>query len=596
MGRHLSLGLLMGIGQSSLLRGVPMLRWFALWRAKAPKPTTLSTSALQKMEPPRMERSNSLGSLASWQALSEISWQEVADVDVCFEDMLASRGAPASQNGEGLEALTLLKAECEQDLVSAMPAMEAAVAALDCLAKADVIEIKAMAKPPVGVILTAKALCRLFQVKPVKKGKVVDFWEPARKELLGDMTLLQKMVQFDKDNVPEPVFQKIDVLCSNPPFQPDAVGKASKAAAGICQWVQAIVGYHRKLKEVAPKRAALAAAEKAYNDARKSLEQVQEKTAMDAPAPEPVETENSLEDRAAESMEKARDALACVRKCDIQELKSLAKPPAGVGDACGACCILMTNANVDLTWKDIQKIMCNPTKFVTDLQAVDIDRISKEAVSKCSLIVASQPFTVEAIKAKSMAAACLADWAINVVKYHEIKNQLEGIAKLSEISNTRQKNHDESDFLALQEVATLTRMRLKSSGHVVKDKTEDVLFSINKKDITELKSLAKPPQAVMKLTVCVNILLSNGRKDEGWGGAKRMMADPSFLSKLQNLKAEDVTLEQLQEAQAILDSDDVFFDDKLKMVSKASYGLLLWVRSLSSEKATTGITVAPRFW
>merc|ERR1711977_725480 len=115
------------------------------------------------------------------------------------------------------------------------------------------------------------------------------------------MTLLQKMVNFDKDNVPEPVFQKIAVLCNNPLFQPDAIRKASKAAAGICQWVHAIVGYHSILKELAPKRAALAAAEKAYNDARKSLEQVHEKTDMDAPAPEPVSTENSPEDLAAEN-------------------------------------------------------------------------------------------------------------------------------------------------------------------------------------------------------------------------------------------------------------------------------------------------------
>jgi hypothetical protein len=423
----------------------------------------------------------------------------------------------------------------------------------------------------------------------VKKGKVMDFWEPAKK-LLGDVTLLQRMVQFDKDNVPEPVFQKVAVLCNNPLFQPDAIKKASKAAAGICQWVHAIVGYHRVLKDVAPKRAALAAAEKAYNDARKSLEQVQEKTDMDAPAPEPVSTENSLEDLAAENMKKARDALACVKKADIQELKSLGKPPAGVDDACAACCMLMTSTNVDLTWKDIQKIMSNPSKFVTDLQAVDIDRISKEAVWKCSLITASQSFTVEAIKAKSMAAACLADWAMHVVKYHEINNKLEGIAH--EISSTRQTHLGE-------EVATdNTEVRIPqaSSGHVVNDKTEDVFLGIDKKDVTELKSLAKPPQAVMKLTVCVSILLSNGRKDEGWGGAKRMMADPSFLSKLQHFKTEDVTLEQLQEAQAILDSDDVFFDDKLKTVSKASYGLLVWVRSVLSEKAATGITVAPRFW
>merc|ERR1719265_49502 len=565
--------------------------WFTLWRAKAPKPTTLSTSAWQKMEPPRMERSNSLGSLASWQAVSEISWQEVADVDVCFDDMLTSQAAVSSQHTEGLEALTLLKAECEQDLVAAMPAIEAAVADLDCLAKGDVVELKAMAKPPVGVVLTCKALCRLFQVKPVKKGKVVDFWEPAQK-LLGDVTLLQKMVQFDKDNVPEPVFQRVAVLCNNPLFQPDTVKKASKAAAGVCQWVHAIVGYLRIVKQLAPKRAALAAAEKAYNDARKSLEQVQEKTDIDAPAPEPLSTENSPEDLAAETMKKARDALASVKKSDIQELKSLSKPPAEVAGTCAVCCMLMTSTNVDFDWKGIQKMMSNPSRFVTDLQAVDIDGISKEAVLKCSLIVASQWFTVEAIKAKSMAAACLADWAIKVVKYHEIKNKLEGVA--NDISTTRQ-THLGEEFAADNTDYTEMRTPEVSNGHV-KDKTEDVLYSIDKKDITELKNLAKPPEAVMKLTVCVNILLSNGGQ-EGWAGAKRMMADPCFLSKLQNLKTEDVTPEQLQEAQAILDSDDVFFNDNVKKVSKASYVLLVWVRSLLSEKAATdNIANAPRFW
>merc|ERR1711998_100027 len=155
-----------------------------------------------------------------------------------------------------------------------------------------------------------------------------------------------------KDNVPEPVFQKVAVLCNNPLFQPDAVKKASKAAAGICQWVHAIVGYRRLLKELAPKQAALAAAEKAYNDACKSLEQVQEKTDMNAPASEPLRTEkspedlaadniteNSPEDVAAENMKRARDALTCVKKADIQELKSLGKPPVGVDDACAACCM-----------------------------------------------------------------------------------------------------------------------------------------------------------------------------------------------------------------------------------------------------------------
>jgi len=232
--------------------------------------------------------------------------------------------------------------------------------------------------------------------------------------------------------------------------------------------------------------------------------------------------------------------------------------------------------------------MCNPTKFVTDLQAVDIDRISTEAVLKCSQITASQSFTVEAIKVKSLAAACLANWAINVVKYHDIQSKRKGI----EIFSARQMHLGKEDAVDNAEV----RILKVSSGEVVKDKTQDVHLGIDKRDVVELKCLAKPPQAVMKLTVCVNILLSHGPKEEGWASAKRMLADTSFLSKLQNFKTEDVSHEQLQEVQSILDSDDVFLDDNLKKVSKASYGLLVWVRSVLSEKAATGIAAAPRFW
>ena len=66
-----------------------------------------------------------------------------------------------------------------------------------------------MKTPPAGVVLTCQAMCYMFQVKPVKvaapdgKGKVDDYWEPAKKELLGDPRLLDRMINFDKDNISE---------------------------------------------------------------------------------------------------------------------------------------------------------------------------------------------------------------------------------------------------------------------------------------------------------------------------------------------------------------------------------------------------------
>ena len=61
-----------------------------------------------------------------------------------------------------------------------------------------------MKTPPAGVVMVAKAMCYMFQVKPVKvaapdgKGKVDDFWEPCKKELLGRGNLLNDMVEHDQ--------------------------------------------------------------------------------------------------------------------------------------------------------------------------------------------------------------------------------------------------------------------------------------------------------------------------------------------------------------------------------------------------------------
>merc|ERR1719169_103941 len=117
-----------------------------------------------------------------------------------------------------------IKADCTKDLAAAMPALEAAVDALSKLSKGDIGEVKAMKTPPAGVVLTAQALCLMFGVKPVKvaspdgKGKVDDYWEPAKKEVLGDPRLLDMMIGYDKDNMPAATMDKIVPLFNDPGF------------------------------------------------------------------------------------------------------------------------------------------------------------------------------------------------------------------------------------------------------------------------------------------------------------------------------------------------------------------------------------------
>ncbi|CAE8637770.1 unnamed protein product [Polarella glacialis] len=208
-----------------------------------------------------------------------------------------------------------IKADCERDLGAALPAFESALEALSKLSKGDVGEVRGMKTPPAGVILTAQAMCIMFEVKPIKvaapdgKGKVDDDWESAKKELLVDTNLISRMVNFDKDNIPEAVILKVRPLYDDPEFEPDKIKKGSLAAMGICKWVRAMVVYDKVAKEVGPKKLKLAKAEAEVAEAEATV------AAKQAELKEVMDMVGDLEAQLREANEKAKELQKNQKDC-----------------------------------------------------------------------------------------------------------------------------------------------------------------------------------------------------------------------------------------------------------------------------------------
>merc|ERR1719181_695041 len=211
------------------------------------------------------------------------------------------------------EEASVIKADCEKDLAAAMPALEDAVKALNSLSKGDIGEVKAMKTPPAGVVMVAKAMCYMFQVKPVKvaapdgKGKVDDFWEPCKKELLGRGNLLNDMVEYDKDNIDAGTILKVQPMYDDPDFEPDKIKKASIAAMGICKWIRAMVVYDKVAKEVGPKRAKLEHAEKTAADALATVASKKEELAGVIALVAGLEEEQTSKTNEMNELQKMRD-------------------------------------------------------------------------------------------------------------------------------------------------------------------------------------------------------------------------------------------------------------------------------------------------
>lgn len=141
--------------------------------------------------------------------------------------------------------VSVVQADAQKDLDVAMPALNNAIKALDGLSKNDITEVKSFAKPPAAVEAVMNAVCLLLNEK--------QSWDAAKK-VLSDVTFLDRLKSYDKDNIPAPILKKLSTVVSDPGMAVDVVSKVSKAATSLCMWVHAMDVYSKVSKEVGPKR------------------------------------------------------------------------------------------------------------------------------------------------------------------------------------------------------------------------------------------------------------------------------------------------------------------------------------------------------
>ncbi|XP_023932407.1 dynein heavy chain 3, axonemal [Lingula anatina] len=225
---------------------------------------------LQELQPMLIKTSAETDDLIKVIETETVEVEAIKSV-VAADEAVANKAASESQ---------AIKDECEAKLAEAMPAMNAAIAALDTLKQNDITIVKSMTNPPAGVRLVMEAVCIMKGQKPDKtrdpSGKTVEDYWPVAKKLLGDLKFLESLKVYDKDNIPEATMKKIrkDYM-NNPEFDPEIIKKVSSACEGLCKWVRALDTYDQVAKVVAPKRKSLEAALAVYDDQMSQLRQKQ---------------------------------------------------------------------------------------------------------------------------------------------------------------------------------------------------------------------------------------------------------------------------------------------------------------------------------
>ncbi|CAK9050575.1 Dynein axonemal heavy chain 1 (Axonemal beta dynein heavy chain 1) (Ciliary dynein heavy chain 1) (Heat shock regulated protein 1) (HSRF-1) (hDHC7) [Durusdinium trenchii] len=199
---------------------------------------------------------------------------------------VAAEEAAAALKAEETQAI---KDDAQRDLDEALPALDQAVECLKKLRKEHIQEVKALGNPPAGVRLACEAVCIMpeaaletsdgcfwFVELHALKLSGQDYWETSQKQVLVDAKkLLEDLMDFDKDNIPDKVIATIGPYIEREDFDPAAIKKASVACEALCLWVRAMYKYHFVAKAVEPKRQLLKKAEAELAECQEKLDAAQ---------------------------------------------------------------------------------------------------------------------------------------------------------------------------------------------------------------------------------------------------------------------------------------------------------------------------------
>ncbi|XP_037811861.1 dynein beta chain, ciliary, partial [Lucilia sericata] len=119
----------------------------------------------------------------------------------------------------------------------------------------------------------------------------------------------------------------------------------------------------------------------------------------------------------------AQAALNTLNKNNLTELKSFGSPPKAVVNVCSAVMVLFAvNGKIprDRSWKAAKLMMVRVDQFLNDLVNYNKDNIHPNVIEVLQEYLKDPEFKPDKIVQKSVAAAGLCAWVINIHRYHQV--------------------------------------------------------------------------------------------------------------------------------------------------------------------------------
>lgn len=176
-----------------------------------------------------------------------------------------------------------------------------------------------------------------------------------------------------------------------------------------------------------------------------------------------IETQASIELAIAKpALDAAQQAVNCLNKASLTELKSMGKPPAGVEKVTAAVLMMIKRETKNFSWDNAKKMMAKVDVFKQSLEQYDKENIPLDVVARVEPLIEEDPnFNYEKMKSKSVAAANLCVWVVNIISFHQVFVRVKPL--MDTLEKARQTKTDADHELAVvQKLVAEVEEQLKS--------------------------------------------------------------------------------------------------------------------------------------
>lgn len=198
-----------------------------------------------------------------------------------------------------------------------------------------------------------------------------------------------------------------------------------------------------------------------------------EKASVASAAAAVIETQAESElAEAKPAMEAAAAAVDCLSKGMLTELKSLANPPSGVDLITSACLILIEKEYKNFKWDRAKKMMANVDQFKQKLQLYRGEDMTEDDIRRLEPFISNESFDAKVMESKSMAAANLCNWVVNIVKFNRIYVKVKPLMDQLEAARAS-KAAAEASLATAQAIVANVEAKLKALGEQFQAATDE---------------------------------------------------------------------------------------------------------------------------